>query len=140
MSVYACLNMSMFIKVTTLLHLDTVLQQLRSANLKLKPTKCHFAQNKVQYLGHIISSDGIRVDPNKTAAISDFPAPTNTKHLKQFLGLSNYYRKFVENYASIAKPLHKLLRKNEKGCVWNEQCQYSFDLLKQKLANPPVLT
>ena len=93
----------------------------------------------MQYLGHIISSDGIQVDPNKTAALSDFPAPTNTKHLKQF-GLSNYYRKFVENYASIAEPLYKLLRKNKKGYVWNEQCQYSFDLLKQKLANPPVLT
>ena len=123
-----------------LLQLDAVLQRLRSANLKLKPTKCHFAQSKVQYLGHVISSDGIQVDPKKTTAISDFPAPTDAKHLKQFLGLANYYRKFVENYASIAEPLHKLLRKNAQRYMWNEQCQYSFDLLKQKLANPPILT
>ena len=69
-----------------LLRLDAVLQRLRSANLKLKPTKCHFAKSKVQYLGHVISSDGIQVDPKKTTAISDFPAPTDAKHLKQFWG------------------------------------------------------
>ena len=123
-----------------LCRLDKVLQRLRVANLKLKPAKCHFAQSKVNYLGHIISRDGIQVDSKKTAAIFDFPAPTDAKHLRQFLGLSNYYRKFIKNYASIAEPLHKLLRKNTKSYVWNKQCQHSFDLLKQKLASPPILT
>ena len=108
--------------------------------MKLKPAKCHFAQSKVEYLGHIISCDGIQVDPKKTAAISNYPVPADAKHLKQFLGLSNYYRKFIQNYASIAEPLHKLLRKNSGGYVWNDQCQLSFNLIKQKLANPPILT
>ena len=70
-----------------LCRLDKVLQRLREANLKLKPAKCHFAQSKVNYLGHIISRDGIQVDSKKTAAIFDFPAPTDAKHLRQFLGL-----------------------------------------------------
>ena len=116
--------------------LATVLQRLQAANLKLKPAKCHFAQSKVEYLGHVISSNGIQADPKKTTALSDYPVPTDSKQLKQFLGLS---RKFVQNYACIAEPLHKLLRKNPGGYVWNEQYQRSFDLLKQKLVNPPIL-
>ena len=120
--------------------LAVVLQRLQAANLKLKPAKCHFAQSKVEYLGHIISGDGIQVDPKKTTAISDYPVPADVKQLKQFLGLTNYYRKFIQNYASIAEPLHKLLRKNSGGYVWNEQCQQSFNLLKQKLVSPPILT
>ncbi|MCY3927570.1 MAG: reverse transcriptase family protein, partial [Acidobacteria bacterium] len=115
--------------------LATVLQRLQAANLKLKPAKCHFAQSKVEYLGHIISGNGIQVDPKKTTAISDYPVPANVKQLKQFLGLANYYRKFIQNYASVAEPLHKLLRKNSGGYGWNEQCQQSFNLLKQKLVN-----
>ena len=87
-----------------------------------------------------MSCDGIQVDPKKTAAISNYPVPADAKHLKQFLGLSNYYRKFIQNYASIAEPLHKLLQKNSGGYVWNDQCQLSFNLIKQKLANPPILT
>ena len=120
--------------------LDEVLQRLRAANLKLKAAKCHFAQGEVNYLGHLISRSGIQVDPKKTTTIFDFPTPTDVKHLRQFLGLSNYYRKFIKNYASIAEPLYKLLSKNSKSYVWNEQCQHSFDLLKQKLVSPPILT
>ena len=119
--------------------LDEVLRHLRAANLKLKPAKCHFAQSEVNYLGHLISRNGIQVDPKKTATIFDFLTPTDVKHLRQFLGLSNYYRKFIKNFASIAKPLYKLLSKNAKSYVWNEPCQHSFDLLKQKLVSPPIL-
>ena len=72
-----------------------MLQRLQAANLKLKPAKCHFAQSKLEYLGHVISSNGIQADPKKTTALSDYPVPTDSKQLKQFLGLSNYYRKFI---------------------------------------------
>ena len=89
--------------------LDEVLRCLRAANLKLKPAKCHFVQSEVNYLGHLISRNGIQVDLKKTATIFDFPTPTDVKHLRQFLGLSNYYRKFIKSYPSIAEPLRRVM-------------------------------
>ena len=88
--------------------LEAVFGHLKAANLKLRPEKCHFA--KQSYLGHIISSEGIRPDPGKVLAISNLAPPADVKQLKQFLGLSNYYRKYIQRYAAIAEPLYKLLR------------------------------
>ena len=88
--------------------LDTVFSGLKAANLKLRPEKCHFAKQKVMYLGHVISSEGIHPDPGKVAAISNLSAPKDPRQLKHFLGLSNYYRKFIQSYAAIAEPLYKL--------------------------------
>ena len=120
-------------------HLEMVLTKLGEAGLKLKPSKCHFAQQQVQYLGHLISKDGVAVDPSKVEAVTSYPQPTDVKELRGFLGLANYYRCFVQGFASIAQPLYKLTRKNAKGFNWTSQCQQAFDQLKKLLVNPPIL-
>lgn len=120
-------------------HLENVLTKLGEAGLKLKPTKCHFAQQQVQYLGYLISEDGVAVDPSKVEAVTSYPQPTDVKELRGFLGLANYYRRFVQGFASIAKPLYQLTSKNAKGFDWTPQCQQAFDQLKQLLVSPPIL-
>ena len=91
-------------------NLTLVLDSLRDANLKVKPVKCALFQEQVCYLGHIISSKGIATDPNKTSKIMKWPTPTTVQQVQQFLGLSSYYRKFIKDFATIAKPLHRLDR------------------------------
>ena len=92
-----------------LYRLRLVLQRLRHGGLKSKPSKCHFLNKSVKYLGHIISAEGIRTDPDKIAVIHQWPAPTNLKELRQFLGFASYYRRFIKTFANIAAPLYKLL-------------------------------
>ncbi|CAG2189252.1 Retrovirus-related Pol polyprotein from transposon 17.6,Retrovirus-related Pol polyprotein from transposon opus,Retrovirus-related Pol polyprotein from transposon 297 [Mytilus edulis] len=121
-------------------HLEQVFTCLRDANLTLKPSKCVFAAKEVKYLGHIISKEGIKVDPEKTKAISTFPVPTRQKQVRSFLGMCNYYRRFVDSYSKIATPLNGLLKKErERSFKWNRECQVAFDNLKQALLTPPVL-
>ena len=114
--------------------LANVFAALREAGLKLKPSKCFFAQKEVHYLGHVISAAGVSPDPAKTEVVSSYPIPTDLKQLRQFLGLANYYRRFVPDYSKIAEPLHKLLR---KGVTynWNTACQEAFTELKHRLGN-----
>ena len=119
--------------------LEAVFQCLNKAGLKLKPEKCYFARNEVQYLGHIVTADGIKPNPSKTEAVSSYPVPMNVRELRQFLGLTNYYRRFVEGYSKIAEPLHQLTRKTSKGYVWTPNCQNAFDELKYRLTTPPIL-
>ena len=119
--------------------LSNVLQQLRKAGLKLRVCKCHYAGTEVHFLGHVVSAAGISPDTEKIRAVSDFPVPRDEKQLKEFLGLSNYYRRFVENYSQIAEPLYKLTRKTSNGFQWNAMCQQAFEDLRQKLTSPPVL-
>ena len=120
-------------------HLENVLTKLGEAALKLKPTKCHFAQRQVKYLGYLISEDGVAVDSSKVEAVTSYPQPTNVKELWGFLGLANYYRRFVQGFASIAHPLYQLTSKNAKGFDWTPHCQQAFDQLKQLLVSPPIL-
>ncbi|CAC5392664.1 Retrovirus-related Pol polyprotein from transposon 297 [Mytilus coruscus] len=121
-------------------HLEQVFTRLRDANLTLKPSKCVFAAKEVKYLGYIISKEGIKVDPEKTKAISTFPVPTRQKQVRSFLGMCNYYRRFVDSYSKIATPLNGLLKKErERSFKWNKECQVAFDNLKQALLTPPVL-
>ena len=94
--------------------LKMVFHHLAEAGLKLKPSKCHFAKSEIRYLGHIVSRQGIQADPDKTSAMISFPVPSDIKELRQFLGLTNYYRRFIKGYSSIAEPLHKLTRKTER--------------------------
>ena len=119
-------------------HLCKVLEQLRSANLKLKPTKCHFLRQSLEYLGHIITPTGLKLNPKQLEAVQEFPVPTSVSQVRQFLGLMSYYRRFIKNFATIASLLHSLTRKNAEF-VWSEECQLAFDLLKQKLTTAPVL-
>lgn len=119
--------------------LRTVFQHLEKAGMKLKPRKCHFAKCEVRYLGHIISREGIQADPEKIQAMISYPVPKDVKELRQFLGLTNYYRRFIKHYSNIAEPLHKLTRKSAGGYKWSADCQAAFETLKSRLTNPPIL-
>lgn len=120
-------------------HIGRVLQKLREAGLTCKLEKCNFLQKEVKLLGHIVSTEGIKMDPNKIEAIKNFPAPKTVKQLRAFLGLLNYYRKFIQNYGELTKSLNDLLC---KGCYfkWTEREQESFERLKQKFLDTVMLT
>ena len=120
-------------------HLRVVLQILRENQLYAKFSKCQFWLDSVAFLGHVISAEGVYVDPQKIEAIVNWKPPTNVIEIRSFLGLAGYYRKFVEGFSKLAAPLTKLTRKEEKF-VWSEACQQSFDELKRKLTSAPVLT
>ena len=120
-------------------HLRVVLQILRENQLYAKFSKCQFWLDSVAFLGHVISVEGVYVDPQKIEAIVNWKPPTNVTEIRSFLGLAGYYRKFVEGFSKLATPLTKLIRKEEKF-VWSEACQQSFDELKRKLTSAPVLT
>ena len=93
-----------------LTNLERVFQRLKDANLKLKPSKCSFLHQEVKYLGHLVSRDGIRPDPDKISALMKWPAPTSVKEVRQFLGFAGFYRKFVKDFAKVARPLHDLTK------------------------------
>jgi hypothetical protein len=116
-----------------------VFERLREAKLSLKFEKCHFAKERVKYLGHVIDKRGVGPDPDKIQAVMSYPAPTTIREVQSFLGLSNYYRRFVDNYALTARPLTRLLKKGEKF-VWSTECEIAFETLKKSLANSPVLS
>ena len=121
-----------------IIHLQQLFERLRSAGLTLNPKKCYFAAKQVKFLGHVISKDGIQVDSNKTKVIDTFPTPKTIKEVRSFLGMCNYYRRFIKSYSSITSPLNKLLKKDE-DFVWNSDCQTSFETLKRKLTTAPIL-
>ena len=119
-------------------HLNSVFQCLREAKLKLKPNKCHFAAKEVEYLGHLISKDGLKPNPDKVKVVENFQTPTKVKDVRSFLGLSNYYRRFIKNYSALATPLTNILKKDAKF-KWTEQCHRSFIELKKALTSSPIL-
>ncbi|VDH99565.1 Hypothetical predicted protein [Mytilus galloprovincialis] len=119
-------------------HLQLVFDKLISAGLTLKPGKCLFARKEVIYLGHTISKEGVKVDTSKVDAVSSFPVPKNQKQIRSFLGLTNYYRKFIEGYSHITTSLNHLLR-NDIPFEWSEKCQKAFDQLKKALCSAPIL-
>ncbi|KAL8121526.1 hypothetical protein AgCh_018308 [Apium graveolens] len=102
-------------------------------------SKCEFWLQEVQFLGHIVSNEGIKVDPAKIEAITNWERPKTPTEVRSFLGLAGYYRRFVQNFSRIATPLTKLTRKNEKF-IWNDKCEKSFQELKRRLITTPVLS
>lgn len=120
-----------------LAHLKTVLDVLRRNQLYAKWSKCSFAQDRIEYLGHAISKDGVSTDPTKTSAMERWPQPTSITELRGFLGLTGYYQKFVKSYGLIAKPLTNLLKK--KSFHWDDQATTAFSNLKQAMIKTPVL-
>ena len=100
--------------------------------------KCSFLKKHIQYLGHIVSGEGIKPVPEKLSAIQQIPHPYTPKEVKQFLGLVGYYRKFIPHYADIARPLHALTRK-DASFEGSDICQRSFDLLKAMVFEEPIL-
>lgn len=138
----------------------TVLQRLRENGLKLSPEKCKFFQSRVRYLGHIVSRDGVETDPEKVTALKTWPRPQTLKELRSFLGFSGYYRRFVQDYSKIVKPLTNLTagyppsRKNSKKPAknvtylnpkepfserWTPACQHAFECIIDRLTTAPVL-
>ena len=118
-------------------HLHTVLETLRKHKLYAKFSKCEFWLEKVAFLGHVVSAGGISVDPEKIQAIIDWKAPTSVTEIRSFLGLAGYYRKFVEGFSSIAKPMTQLLKKDKKF-EWTQKCEDSFQELKKRLTTAPI--
>ena len=115
-----------------------VLQTLREKQLYAKFKKCKFWLDQVVFLGHIVSGEGIKVDPKKIEAVLNWEPPKNVPELCSFLGLARYYRRFVKGFSIIAAPLTKLLRKHVEY-KWTEACQSNFEELKAKLTTTPVL-
>lgn len=119
-------------------NLINVLEKLRSANLKLNPSKCDFLKKEILYLGHIVSGNGILPDPDKIKIMENYPVPTNTDEVRRFVAFANYYRKFIDNFAHKAYHLNHLCKKDSKF-IWDDNCQKSFETLKNSLISPPIL-
>jgi hypothetical protein len=119
-------------------HLDIILSRLQEAGLRIKLPKCQFAVDKIEFLGHVVSSEGIHTSPKNVESVRNAPAPKNVNELHSFLGLAGYYRRFIRRFADIAAPLYKLLHKEVKW-EWNDSHQRAFEALKTALTEPPVL-
>lgn len=118
-------------------HLKLVMETLKLHSLFVKFSKCSFAQGTTEYLGHVVSEEGVQVDKNKIQAMLDWPIPKNLKQLRGFLGLTGYYRKFMKGYALIAQPLTELLKKNK--FQWTDEATTAFKRLKDQMTKTPVL-
>ena len=118
--------------------IERVLTRLAEAKLSLRPDKCQFFKRQVAYLGHLISEEGIYPLYENVKKVVTFPVPTNKTELKAFLGLTSYYRKFVEAFAQIARPLNKLSDK-DADWRWDSEHQEAFEVLQAELVNPPIL-
>ncbi|GJU81881.1 putative reverse transcriptase domain-containing protein [Tanacetum coccineum] len=119
-------------------HLRLILKLLKEEKLYAKFSKCQFWLSKVQFLCHVIDSEGIHVDPAKIESIKDWASPKTPTEIRQFLGLAGYYRRFIEGFSKIARPMTKLTQKNIKF-DWGEKVEAAFQLLKQKLYSAPIL-
>lgn len=119
-------------------HVNQVLKRLQEAGLQADIKKCEFGVTKTRYLGFIVTTNGIRVDPDKIQTIKDWKPPTNVRSIQSFLGFCNFYRRFIRNFGIIAKPLTQLTHKN-KEFVFTEQCLAAFNDLKYRLIEAPVL-
>ncbi|GKA74833.1 putative reverse transcriptase domain-containing protein [Tanacetum coccineum] len=120
-------------------HLKLILELLKKEELYAKFSKCEFWLSKVQFLGHVIDSEGIHVDPAKIESIKDWASPKNPTEIRQFLGLAGYYRRFIEGFSKIAIPMTKLTQKKMKF-DWSEKAEAAFELLKRTLCSAPILS
>ncbi|KAD2805340.1 hypothetical protein E3N88_38717 [Mikania micrantha] len=118
-------------------HLRTVLNSLLTHQFLAKASKCCFGQNRVLFLGHMVSKEGVQVDQDKVSAVESWPVPKNVREVRGFLGLTGYYRRFVKHYGIIARPLTMLTKKD--GFKWGESASLAFETLKKALLSAPVL-
>ena len=119
-------------------HLEAIFRRLDEAGLKLKLSKCEFFMKRLQFLGHLVSRDGIQPDFEKVRAIAKMPPPTCVKDVRAFIGMTSYYRRYMPNFSEVAVPLISLTRKNARF-EWDDKCQMAFNKLKQLLTEAPVL-
>ena len=119
-------------------HVDKVLQLLKEQQLYAKPSKCFFRVKEVEYLGHIVYHEGVKVEPNNIKAMMDWPIPKTLKNLRGFLGLTGYYCKFVQNYGRIAIALMALTKKD--AFSWTPEATKYFEQLKDVMCKSPILT
>ncbi|GJY19659.1 putative reverse transcriptase domain-containing protein [Tanacetum coccineum] len=119
-------------------HLKAILELLKKEELYAKFSKCEFWIPKVQFLGHVIDSQGIHVDPAKIESIKDWASPKTPMEIRQFLGLAGYYRRFIEGFSKIAKPMTKLTQK-KVVFEWGDKQEAAFQTLKHKLCSAPIL-
>ena len=115
-----------------------VLEVFREHKLFLKPEKCDFSQSAVEYLGFVISGDHVMMDPTKVDGVKSWPTPTNLRTLRSFLGFINFYRRFIKDFALIARPLNDLTKKDVKW-IWTDKENQAFESLKETLCTAPVL-
>ncbi|KAD4180419.1 hypothetical protein E3N88_29010 [Mikania micrantha] len=120
-------------------HLGKILELLKEHKLYAKFSKCEFWLREVQFLGHVVNSEGIHVDPAKIEAIKNWDTPRTPTEIRSFLGLAGYYRRFISNFSKIALPLTKLTQKSEPF-VWEQKQEDAFQTLKQKLCDAPILS
>ena len=118
--------------------LKLVLQALQEAGLTVNIDKCCFARTEMKYLGHIVSADGLKMDPEKIESIFNFPVPQNVKQLERFIGMVLWYSKFIPDFSTIAEPLNQLRRKKEPW-KWTDECMMAFTQLKSVLTEEPIL-
>jgi hypothetical protein len=127
-------------------HVRQVLERLEQNQFLIKLSKCDFFKPQVKYLGHIVSADGIQPDPSKIKSVTEWPTPKTVHDIRSFLGMANYFRRYIQSFATITEPLVKLTRikcskrqSSSTTITWNPECQNAFDTLKQKLTKAPVL-
>jgi len=125
-------------KAEHLKHLRKVLSILRKNKLYGRMSKCDFMKEEIAFLGHVVSGKGIQVDPHKTKTIEEWETPVSISEIRSFLGLTNYYKKFVKDYAKIVSPLTALLKKDAEW-IWMEPQQTAFDTMKKRLVSAPIL-
>ena len=118
--------------------LREVFQRFQDANLKISPTKCEFFRQKVPFLGHMVSREGIQADPGKTSTVNNYPVPKNATEIKSFLGICSYYRRYVRDFAKRARPLHQLTEKS-KDFLWSSEAHEVVEVLKARLSSAPLL-
>jgi hypothetical protein len=119
-------------------HLRVVLEKLRQNQLYAKFSKCDFWLEEVSFLSHVLTAEGVAIDPAKIEAVKEWEQPRNVIDICNFLGLLGYYHRFIENFSKIAKPMTNLLKKTNEF-EWTPECEHKFQTLKQKLTTTPVL-
>src|SRR6266542_2648146 len=118
-------------------HIKAVLEKIREANLKLKPSKCQWFQMELKFVRHLVGRNGIRPDPRNVEKIKNAEVPKNTTELRRFLGMAQYYRQYINGYADKAGSLYDML-KAEGPAVWGQAQEEAFDIIKKKLATEPI--
>ena len=119
-------------------HVRLVLERLRQAELCLKPSKCEFHVQEISFLGFVVGSQGVKMDPSKVAAITFWPVPKSVHDIRVFLGLANFYRRFIDNFSKVAAPISALLRKN-RTFQWTAEAQAAFESLRTSFTTAPIL-